>query len=204
MELNYAERELRVLDFDIEAQPGAWFGGDFVTKRVLAIACAWVVDGEATEVECRTRYGGKGTTLKMLKWFLTKYNEADVVTGHFIRGYDLPGLQGALIRYQLPLLGQKMTQDTKLDMVKATGISKSQENLGALYELEHPKVIMNVPLWEEAGDLTREGLERVKERCAGDVLQHVELREKMLACGSLGDGKVWTPKGNGSTSKYAP
>ena len=204
MELNYAERELRVLDFDIEAQPGAWFGGDFVTKRVLAIAACWVVDGKATEVECRTRYGGKGTTIKMLKWFKELYDEADIVTGHFIRGYDLPGLQGAMIRYQLPLLGQKMTQDTKLDMVKASGISKSQENLGALYELEHPKVPMTTVDWEHAGDLSKAGLELVRGRAIGDVIQHVELREKMIECGSLGDPRIWRPSATSIGSKYTP
>lgn len=204
MELVTSGRPLRILDFDIEAQPGAWYGGDFVTKRVLAIACSWIIEYEKTEVECRTRYGGKGTTVKMLKWFSRLYDEADIVTGHFIRGYDLPALQGALMRYQLPLLEQKMTQDTKLDMVKASGISKSQENLGALYELEHPKVQMNVPLWEDAADLTKAGLARVRERAIGDVEQHVELRAKMLDCGTLGGPKMWLPKGSGHASRYAP
>lgn len=195
------QSDLRVLDFDIEAQPGAWFGGDWVTKRILAIACTWVVDGQATEVECRTRKGRKGSTAAMLKWFKQRYDEADLVTGHFIRGYDLPALQGAMIRYGLPLLEQKLTHDTKGDLVKASGISKSQENLGALFELEHPKIPMNTVLWEEAADLTVEGLARVRERCEGDVVQHVEMREAMMKNGTLGHPKVWRPNSSGLT-KY--
>lgn len=193
---------LRVLDFDIEAQPGAWFGGDFVTKRVLAIAATWVVDGQPTEINCWTRSRGKGTTMKMLKWFSGLYNEADLVTGHFIRGYDLIALQGGLMRYRLPLLEQKLTQDTKLDMVKASGISKSQENLGALYRLEHPKIQMSVPDWEEAGDLTPEGLAKVKARAIGDVEQHIELRNEMLKDGTLGRARMWYPNATGRSTRY--
>lgn len=203
MELTTTGRKLRILDFDIECQPGAWFGGDFTTKRLLAIATAWIEDGQPVNLECRTRMPRKGSTAQMLKWFTKQYDEADIVTGHFIRGYDLPVLQGAMMRYGLPLLSQKRTHDTKLDMVKATGVSKSQENLGALFELEHPKVPMTTVYWEEAQDLTPEGRAMLAERCAGDVAQHIEMRGKMIANETLGDTAMWYPKG-GKTSKYTP
>jgi hypothetical protein len=40
---------------------------------------------------------------------------------------------------QLPLLSEKLFADTKSDIAKSIGGSKSQENLSQLYELDHPR-----------------------------------------------------------------
>jgi hypothetical protein len=203
VDLTYAESSLRILDFDIECQPGAWIGSDYTTKRLLSIAAAWIVDGQPVDLECKTVRPRKGARASILRWFLTLYDEADMVTGHFIRGYDLPVLQGAYMRHHLPLLGQKLTLDTKNDLAKVSGISKSQENLGALYELKHPKEPMTTIDWEDAADLTPEGLHQLETRNRRDVEQHVELLGAMLEAGPLGAPTMWLPHGNG-TSKYTP
>lgn len=218
-------RPARVLDFDVECRPLSWYAGDFNSKEITAIAWAWIdpkrpkkpLDGV---VECRLLTGSKeswdwrplikkGKTLPitgsiddMVEAFLAAYNEADLVTGHFIRGFDLPLLNGAAIELGLPPLGPKMTQDTKIDLIRFSGHSKSQENLGAMLGLRHPKVGMSQADWREANRLTPHGLKLVHDRVTGDVLQHIEMRSVLLDRHMLNPPKAW--RGNNSVEKYHP
>jgi DNA polymerase elongation subunit (family B) len=141
--------------------------------------------------------------IEMLEAFREVYEDADVVTGHYIRGFDLPLLQGSMMRLGLPLLGPKLAQDTKNDLVAAQGISKSQENLGAMYELEHPKVGMNTSLWAKGNMLLPEGIEATVKRVMGDVDQHIELRREMLYHGHLGAPRLYTGH-DGTEPGYTP
>jgi DNA polymerase elongation subunit (family B) len=191
-----AHSRQRVLDFDCECRPIAWYGGDWVTKQPTAIA--WKFIGERSKVEVAV-IGESFDTRKtldeeraMLEAFLVAYNAADIVTGHFIRGFDLPLLNGSLMRLGMPLLETKLTQDTKGDLVRGQGISKSQENLGAMFELAHPKVGMNTSKWADGNMLLPHGIEATKKRVIGDVRQHVELRAAMLERGVLGPAKPWS------------
>lgn len=198
----------RVLDFDVEVRPIAWYGGDWVTKQPTAIAWKFIggVKGR-TEVAVIGESFDTRRTLDeeraMLEAFREAYDMADIVTGHYIRGFDLPVLNGALMRLGLPLLGVKLTQDTKGDLARGHGLSKSQENLGAMFELAHPKVPMNTALWAEANMLLPEGIEATRRRVVGDVEQHMELRAVMLERGLLAPPSPWSPSGGAQTS-YLP
>jgi hypothetical protein len=193
---------LSVLDFDCEVRPIAWYGGDFVTKQPTAIAWKWIGERAAPAVAAIGESDRSSLVLEeeaaMLEAFREAYDRADVVTGHFIRGFDLPILNGACMRLGLPLLAPKRAQDTKLDLALRQGLSGSQENLGAMYELRHPKVPMNTALWGRANMLLADGIEATKTRVVGDVRQHVELRAAMIERGHLGHPKVWTPDGRQS------
>jgi len=206
--LRLESNEPRVLDFDCECRPIAWFGGDQLTKQPTAIAWRWVnLDSADTEVAYIGASDRSSLVIEeeimMLEEFRVAYDEADVVTGHYIRGFDLPLLQGALMRLGLPLLGPKRAQDTKSDLVAAQGISKSQENLGAMYELEHPKVGMNTTLWGLGNMLIPEGIEATITRVLGDVDQHVELRREMLRLGHLGPPRLYDGH-DGRVPEYTP
>lgn len=199
--------QLRILDFDCECRPLAWYGGDFVTKQPTAIA--WKFIGERSKTQCEV-IGESDRSSKvldeeraMLDAFREAFDAADVVTGHFIRGFDLPLLDGALMRLGMPALGSKLAQDTKLDLAKAQGISKSQENLGAMFELAHPKVAMNTTRWADANMLLPEGIQMAKERVIGDVEQHIEMRQKMLDRGYLRPPILWSPDGLGTGDYHA-
>jgi DNA polymerase elongation subunit (family B) len=197
-----------VLDFDCECRPLAWYGGDQVTKQITAIA--WRFIGEF-DVGTEVAYIGRSDRssrvideeIEMLEAFREVYEDADVVTGHYIRGFDLPLLQGSMMRLGLPLLGPKLAQDTKNDLVAAQGISKSQENLGAMYELEHPKIGMNTSLWAKGNMLLPEGIEATVKRVMGDVDQHIELRREMLYHGHLGAPRLYTGH-DGTEPGYTP
>jgi hypothetical protein len=107
------------------------------------------------------------------------------------------------MRHQLPLLSPKLAQDTKGDLASGQGMSKSQENLGAMFELAHPKVGMNTTLWEDANVLIPEGIAATRKRVIGDVRQHIELRATLLRGGYLAPPRLWTPQG-GVVEAYTP
>lgn len=192
-------RPMRVLDFDVEARPLHWISGDYVSKEITAIAWAWTDTPQ--DVTCVLL--GDMNPIDMLLLFSAAYARADMVTGHFIRGYDLPMINGALTEYQLPSLTKKLTQDTKLDLVRRQGLSGSQENLGSMLGLSNPKVKMDQKKWRDANRLTREGLELARERCTGDVRQHIEMRARLMALGYLGAAVMWEP-GVAPIEAYTP
>jgi len=190
---------LRTLDLDVEARPLSWYGGDWVTKEITAIACQWL---DRTRAECWVLTREPGSMREMLVAIRERYEIADMVTGHFIRGYDLPLLNAMMIDNGLPALGRKLTHDTKLDLMRMQGISKSQENLAALLGLQHQKVQMNQAKWREANRLTPEGIALTRKRVIGDVKQHIEMRARLLELGMLGPPKLWIPGAGGKLAGY--
>jgi hypothetical protein len=192
-------RPMRILDFDIENRPLTYLGSDFTTAEVTAISWAWVDTHEDVTVYLL----GETELPEILRAFLKVYDEADVVMGHFIRGHDLPMIQGALMEFQMPALGDKMTQDTKLDLMRSKGISKSQESLGAMWNLDTPKVQMNQSKWRAANRLSPEGLAMVRERVTGDVKQNIALRKRARELGYLGPPRWWRG-GSARLDPYEP
>lgn len=177
---------MRVLDFDIENRPLSYIGSDFTTAEVTAISWAWA---DATDVTVYLL--GEHELPFILERFVAVYNQADMVTGHYLRGHDLPMINGALMECRMAPLADKMVQDTKIDLVRSKGLSLSQESLGAMFRLEHAKVQMNQIKWRAANRLTPEGLAEVRARVTGDVRQHMALRRELLEHGYLSPPSVW-------------
>ena len=192
-------RPLRVLDFDLENRPLSYLGADFTTAEVTALAWAWTDAPQKVTV----RLLGDTSLDSILREFVRAYDEADMVTGHFIKGHDLPMLNGALTELGMPPLGDKLAQDTKLDLLRMKGISRSQESLAAMFGLSHPKVQMNQAKWREANRLTKAGRAYVRERVGGDVQQHIELRQHLLERGLLREPKIWRSQ-RSRIAQYAP
>lgn len=189
-------RNWKILDFDIENRPLAYLGPDYTTAEITAIAACWHGKPKTIKVWLL----GRDEYDDMLRGFCKLYDEADIVTGHYIRGHDLPVINGALLERGLPPLGQKLTIDTKLDLVNLRYISLSQENLAALYGIKNPKVHMNNVMWRESNRLTVQGLQLTYLRVVGDVLQHMKLREKLVEQDMLKPPKTWT--GGGKMEAY--
>lgn len=192
-------RPLRVLDFDIENRPLSYLGSDFTTAEVTAIAWAWTDRPDDVSVYLL----GETSLPDILLAFVSAYERADMVTGHFIRGHDLPMVNGALMELQMPVLPEKPTQDTKLDLVRSKGLSLSQESLSAMFRMDHAKQSMNQAQWRAANRLTPEGLAEVRRRVTGDVRQHIELRQRLLDLGYLAPAKTWKP-GAAPVEAYTP
>jgi hypothetical protein len=192
-------RPMRVLDFDIENRPLSYLGSDFTTAEITAIAWAWC--DQPDDVTCVLL--GEVDPVEMLQRFVAAYNQADLVTGHYITGHDLPQINAALMEYRLPTLRDVLVQDTKTQLVRRKGISGSQESLAAMLLLEHDKVQMNQIKWRAANRLTPEGLALTRERVVGDVKQHMEMRQKLLDLGYLSAPVIWRG-GTAPVEPYSP
>jgi hypothetical protein len=190
---------LLVLDFDIENRPLTYLGSDFTTAEVTAIAWAWTDRPEDVTVYLL----GEHELSYILKRFVDAYQQADLVTGHYIKGHDLPMINGALMECQMAPLPDKLVQDTKVDLMRLKGLSRSQESLGAMFRLEQQKVVMNQSKWRAANRLTPEGLAEVRARVVGDVQQHIALRQELLALGYLAPPTIWR-SGVTQAEPYAP
>ena len=195
---------LKILDFDIEARPLGWYGGDFVHKEPTAIAWAWIENGQPGYVHYAALTKQGYTAKEMLTNFARAYAEADMVTGHWIRSFDLPILQTAMMEQGLPLIGPKLAHCTKSDLIQLGGISKSQENLGSMAGTTNPKMAMNQAKWRSGNRLEPLGIEEVVKRVIADVRQHVEMREWLMDRGLLRPPKVWYPGSTDRSGPYSP
>jgi hypothetical protein len=139
----------------------------------------------------------------MLRAFRAAYDAADMVTGHYITGHDLPLIQAMLTENQLPLLADKLVQDTKVHMVRRKGLSSSQENLACMLMTEHDKVKMNQAKWRSANRLTPEGIEEARKRVIGDVQQHIEMRARLIELGYVSRHCHWKG-GAAKAEQYTP
>jgi hypothetical protein len=105
----------------------------------------------------------------------------------------------------MPLLGPKLTCDTKLDMFTKADVPATQEFLletlkvKDIYGQPIRKYHMSQSDWREANRLTPEGLDKTAERVASDVFGHIALRQAMLLHGMLRAPRMWSPGGSGGT-----
>ena len=181
---------LRILDFDIENRPLAYWYDEKTTAEVTAIAVSW--EG-SNQVPVATLTLEDGSLEAMLRWFKRYYDRADMVTGHFIRGHDLPLLNGAMIELGIEPLGAKLTSDTRIDLYRAKDISKSQEALADMYGLPEAKHHMSNPEWRESNRLTPAGIRGARKRVTDDVRQHKALRQALLEHDQLKPPTIWHP-----------
>lgn len=180
---------LRILDFDTECRP-MHYSEHRSEDQITGIAWSWV-DGDA--VEWRILEQDLSNEREMLVDFLAAYDEADVVTGHYLTRHDLPLLNDHCLRLDLPLLKPVVAQDTVTDMTKVKGLGKSQENLAATFELADEKHRMCGHAWRVANALDAAGREGTRKRVVDDVIQHKSLRKELLRRGALKPPKVWRP-----------
>lgn len=184
-------RGARILDWDIENRPLSYLGGDFTTSEITAIAWGWV--GRPASIESRLL--GVHQPEQILRDFVQAFNEADIVTGHYILMHDLPIVNGALLEYGMAPLGPKLVSDTKVHLIGGKGVSKSQESLSDILGLEAEKYHMTQFKWRSANRLTYHGITETKTRVEGDVRQHMQMREALVRGGYLKRPTLW--KGSG-------
>jgi hypothetical protein len=184
-------RALKILDFDIENRPLTYWREDRPTAEITSIASCWHGDMGTLTASLL----GVDDPEQMLVDFVKRYDEADIVTGHYIRKHDLPIINGALMEYGLPQLRPKLTQDTMLDLFVKADIPSSQEYLCEVLDISVPKVHMTQHDWREANRLLPKGLAKTYRRVTGDVLQHMLMRAEMVRRGMLRPPTVWNPGG---------
>jgi DNA polymerase elongation subunit (family B) len=160
-----------------------------VPSTVTAWAYSWgdgiVVDALPVrsfyDVEARRRF---------LEPLYAAIGQADVVTGHNLLRFDLPILQAEAMRLGMPSLEPVLVQDT-IRMPRAKGFKKGQDNLGVLLDVPAEKLALNFQQWADA--YAEPDLWTVKDRVAGDVRQHMQIREAMKQRGWLSAPRKWSP-----------
>jgi DNA polymerase elongation subunit (family B) len=187
-----SRQKLRILDFDIETRLVGFHNAgnprDLSGSEPMAIACSWVGEDKISYIVMRQ----PEDLAKMIFWFLRFYEKADIVTGHYIRKFDLPILSGACMEIGIEPLRSKLVSDTKCDLRSRAGLSMSQENLAGMYELEQSKFHMGDHAWRPSTRLTKKGISATIQRVTDDVRQHKALRERLLADGWLRPPRVWS------------
>jgi hypothetical protein len=158
-------------------------------SQITGIAWSWI--GE-DKVHVRVLEQDLSNEELMFCAFLDAYNQADVVTGHYLRKHDMPLLSDHAFRFGIELK-PKIVQDTMLDTVKVKGLGKSQDNLAMMLGVVAEKHHMSGHEWRVANALTPEGREGTRKRVVNDVIQNKQLRVALLERGALGPGKLWSP-----------
>lgn len=175
----------RILDFDVEARALGYGDPDWVPQEITAIAWSWL---DEDRVACQLRVYG---VRRMFERFLKAYEQADIITGHNLRRFDLPLLNAELIRNGFQPLSPKLCQDTLRQVVRTKGIKRDQDNLCKLFRLPEEKVSLSWQDWQDA--YGEAGWPTIKERVVTDVRQHKLMREEMLRRGWLKPPRPWRP-----------
>lgn len=182
-----SKRKVKILTFDIENRPLTYWAPDKPSAEITAIASCWNSDINSMEVLLL----GREEPEDILTRFVTRYNEADIVVGHYIRRHDLPMINGALMEYGMPQLTPKLTIDTKLDMRSKGDIPATQEYLLDLFELPVRKEHMGQNDWRKGNRLSPEGLKATETRVTSDVLGNILLTNEMLERNLLKAPRLW-------------
>lgn len=177
--MNLVAKSGRVLDFDTENVPGFYWYDDKTTDFLHTVAWCWVDNPKL--VEYLTTYWDpkRGLVMQDLGPFLAALSQADAVTGHNIKRHDIPLTNGHALRYGLKPIAWPAPLDTLQMFPKTGGISKSQENLAALYDLAEQKMRVPLPVWERASRGEPAASKIVVDRCISDVRGHAELYTKI-------------------------
>ena len=179
-------RQRRVWAFDVEARPGPWAGSDFTFRHMLSIAGVYADDIS------HPVYLGPGFTPKQLERFIKPMREGHLIVTHNGPRYDLPFLNGTLMRMGLRPLGRVLLSDTYAHLPKrGSAFSASLGNLAQRFEVEHQKGSMSEVDWDQAYNGDPQALAYLEEYNITDCLTTLSLREKLLELGLLGPPRLW-------------
>lgn len=102
--------------------------------------------------------------------------EADVLLGHNVRDFDIPGIDGELMIANMPMLPDREVIDTLRDTEKTSGQARSLGNRLARLPEAVKKPHVEPVIWERAfHDFDPAALREVWERATADVQGHIDL-----------------------------
>jgi hypothetical protein len=177
----------KILGFDIENRPLSYWYGDVTTSEITAIAWSW---NDTKKVEVRVLPDVEPE--EMLAEFRVAYEEADLVTGHYIRRHDLPIVNAGLMEYGMPILPSRKTSDTKLDLARRAGQPATLAHLADMLGVKGEKYGMSQSMWRKANRLNdAEAIEYTKKRVSSDVVLQILVRNELLRLGLLKTPSFW-------------
>jgi len=176
----------RVWCFDCETRPGPWGGSDFTFRSMLSIAAGFE-DGPIL-------YLAPGFSKGYLETFIAPLRQGGIlVVGHNAIRYDLPLLNGTMMKMGLRPLGPQLVCDTYAHLLKSDyAYSKSLGNMAERFGIQ-AKGSMSEFKWEQVYAGVPEYLEKLRLYNIGDVETTLGLRRELLARGLLRPPRVWRP-----------
>lgn len=183
-QISWGERR-RVWCFDIESRPGPWGGGDFTFKHMLSIAGGY----EGGHIA----YLAPGFTPGALEDFVRPLRSGVLVVTHNGVRYDLPLLNGMLVKMGLEKLPPVLVSDTYLHLIKrGQAFSASLGNLAERFGIQ-AKGSMSEYAWERVYEGDPEYLEKLRDYNINDVEVTLRLRDALLERRLLKPARVWRP-----------
>jgi hypothetical protein len=175
-----------VWGFDIEARPGPWGGGDFTFRSMLSIAAGF----KGGPVD----YLAPDFTADALENFILPMRAGGIlVVGHNAIRYDLPMLNGTLMKMGLPSLGPQLVTDTCAHLKKKDyAFSASLGNMAERFGIR-AKGSMSEYAWEQVYAHKPEYLDKLRAYNVGDVEVTLALRAVLLERGMLKSPRWWRP-----------
>jgi DNA polymerase elongation subunit (family B) len=182
----------RILDFDIETIAAGFADPEWVPQKITCVAWSWIDSDTVESTVCGPLgiFGKPERRAKMLKPLLAALAEADMVTGHNIRRFDLPVIQAEVMRLGLPSLQPMLVQDT-IKLRASKGFKKGQDNLGRLYRIADEKLALDWQAWQDAYD--EDGWQTIRDRAESDVTMHKQLRAALIELDYLKEPRRWAP-----------
>lgn len=185
------ESSRRVLDFDVETVAAGFADPQWVPNTITAWAYSWIGQTDITvEALPVADFYNQDARRRFLQPLLDAIGQADVVTGHNLIRFDLPIVNSECLRLTLPTLKPVLVQDT-IRLPKSKGFKKGQDNMSHALGVKAEKLPLSWAQWAAA--YAEPDLATVKERCASDVLMHMEMREQMRKRGWLKAPRLWAP-----------
>lgn len=176
-----------IFGLDVEARPGPWGGGDFTFKSMLSLAGIYA-DSDAPA------YLRPGFTAGELEWFVQPLRMDTLIVTHNGPKYDLPFLNGTLIKMGLKPLGTLWISDTYAHLPKrGQAFSASLGNMAKRFDVGVAKGGMGEFEWERAYAGDPDALDRLREYNIQDVRTTLALRKRLLELGLLGPPRRWKP-----------
>jgi hypothetical protein len=182
---------MRVLDFDMETLAAGFADPNWVPQKITCVSWSWIGEHKVHSITTgKDGFFDASLRAERLLPFLAVLSTAEMVTGHNLLRFDLPVLNAEVMRCGLDPLKPVLVQDT-IRLPRSKGFKKGQDNLSELIGTEAKKQPMMWAEWDMAYE--EDGWGEIVSRCEGDVIQHKQLREGMLAAGWTKPAVWWRP-----------
>ncbi len=174
----------RILDFDMETLAAGYADPSWVPDKITCISASWIGEDKVhTWITGQKHYWTrKGRARTVLLPFYELLTQADVVTGHNIKRFDLRVFNAEAMRCGVEPIRSILVEDT-MGVLKSKGFKKGLDNIAVELGVKAKKKTLNWAEWDKAYEdpTWRE----VIERCETDVILHKEVREEMIRRGWL-------------------
>jgi uncharacterized protein YprB with RNaseH-like and TPR domain len=139
-------------------------------------------------------YLAPGFTAEDLEAFIQPIRQGCMVLTHNGPKYDLPFLNGSLIRLGLQPLPKLLVTDTYAHIPKrGSAFSASLGNMTKRFDVKHQKGTMSEYEWDLAYQGDPDALVKLRRYNIGDVNATIALWERLRELGLLGSPRWWRP-----------